>query len=54
MARLKKSAPEPVQDQSAPEPVQLDLVLMEKGGETLEVHQTCVKAHKDAGWKVVE
>ncbi len=54
MARPKKSAPEPVQDQSAPEPVQSDLVLMAKDGVTLEVHPTCVKAHKDAGWKVVE
>ena len=54
MARPKKSAPEPVQDQSAPEPVQSDLVLMAKDGVTLEVHQPCVKAHKDAGWKVVE
>ena len=45
MARPKKSAPEPVQS---------DLVLMAKDGVTLEVNPTCVKAHKDAGWKVVE
>ena len=54
MARPKKAAPEQAEDQAAPEPVQSDLVLMAKDGVTLEVHQTCVKAHKDAGWKVVE
>jgi hypothetical protein len=27
------------------------LVLMEKDGEKLEVHPTCVEAHELAGWK---
>lgn len=45
MARPKKSAPDPVQS---------GLVLMAKDGARLEVHPTCVQAHKYAGWKVVE
>lgn len=30
-----------------------ELVLVEKDGEQLRVHPSCVKAHADAGWKVV-
>ena len=31
-----------------------DLVAMTKDGEVIEVHPSCVKAHEQAGWKVVE
>lgn len=54
MARPKKAAPEQAQDQAAPEQVADGLVRMKKGDEFIDVHETCVKAHKDAGWKVVE
>ncbi len=30
------------------------LVWMKKDGERLEVHPTTVKAHQEAGWKVME
>ena len=30
------------------------LVAVQKGGEVLHVHPTCVKAHENAGWTVVE
>jgi len=54
MARPKKTAPEVVQDQPAPEVVQDGLVAMQKDGEELRVHPTCVQSHKNAGWKVIE
>ena len=28
--------------------------MMEKAGETLAVHRTCVTAHQAAGWRVAE
>ena len=31
----------------------VELVLVQKDGELLEVHPTTVKAHEAAGWKVV-
>lgn len=34
--------------------VDTDLVTMTKGGETLDVHRTCVADHKRVGWAVVE
>lgn len=30
------------------------LVPMAKDGEAIEVHPSCVKAHAEAGWRVVE
>lgn len=30
------------------------LVRMTKDGETIDVHPSCVKAHEQSGWKVVE
>lgn len=33
-------------------PVDDGLVPMEKAGESMRVHPTCVKAHIAAGWKV--
>lgn len=35
-----------------PEP-EVFLVLMQKDGEEIDVHPTCVKAHFDAGWREV-
>lgn len=33
---------------------QSELVAMTKAGEVIEVHPSCVKAHEQAGWKVME
>ena len=47
-------------DQTSPdttEPAAEDMshmVAVTKGGETLFVHPSCVKAHQSAGWKVAE
>lgn len=30
------------------------MVIMEKDGEHLEVHDSCVSSHKEAGWKIAE
>ena len=44
------------QDQGAEDGAQADavddgLVEVRKGGETLRVHPTCLRAHHDAGWR---
>lgn len=31
-----------------------ELVTMQKDGESLDVHPSCVKAHQAAGWKLAE
>lgn len=36
------------------ESAQDDLVAMTKAGEVIEVHPSCVKAHEQAGWKVMD
>jgi hypothetical protein len=48
--RAERDAEHAAPDHAAPDHVAL--VAMTKGGETLDVHPTCVSAHKQAGWKV--
>lgn len=48
MTDQKKTDPKPPKSAKA-EP-DIDLVPMRKGGEEIDVHPSCVGAHKAAGW----
>lgn len=55
------SKEEPKQDSPKADPVEkaaphvdVDLVTMTKGGESLDVHHTCVADHARLGWKVAQ
>lgn len=55
MARTRKIQPEPGLEPQ-PEAIQPEpgLVAVGLGGEVMHVHPTCLKAHQDLGWKVLE
>jgi hypothetical protein len=52
-AKAKATADKARADQG-PAAANSGLVKVEKNGETLQVHPTCVKAHEQVGFKVVQ
>lgn len=53
-AKAKAEAEAAANAKAAAERERASLVSMKKGDETLDVHPTCVAAHKSAGWKLAQ